>query len=402
MQFPTLFRRPFEQGITFYTLPRYIGEGRFQIGHNHNEWPPSPIISYEVPDYYFKAETELRPDWQGRMAEFSTYVYYNRNGERITDAPWLSGELYAISFYVQDINGNGIPDITVSYNNLIHWWQFGSGSRFIFYDGEWRRDFVPDLSFVGGFRDTEGNAIVLGQGSDNVSFSIARIENNRLVFEFIASYGIWTADNMAWVFSIDDMDYLIVDPQDRLGWPLSLPMTIPRTDITLVSEHVLPPFLPEVATALRQNVIHRLTYGVTARTATANPTTASVLVNGRNINFQAYNINDFNYFRLRDIAYALNGTSAQFSVGWDGAANAITLTRGQPYAAIGGELQGVSVGASNAIPTTSTIYLDGRRIEPTAFNINDSNYFMLRDLGEMLNFGVDWDDATRTILITTN
>jgi len=105
---------------------------------------------------------------------------------------------------------------------------------------------------------------------------------------------------------------------------------------------------------------------------------------------------------LREIAYALNGTSAQFSVDWDGARNAITLTSGQPYQPTGGELEGVSVGAAVATSTTSTIYLNGSQINPTAYNINDRNFFMLRDLGDVLGFGVDWDGTTNTILITTN
>jgi hypothetical protein len=141
--------------------------------------------------------------------------------------------------------------------------------------------------------------------------------------------------------------------------------------------------------------------GVPKASQTANPSTATVTVNGQAVSFQAYNINDSNYFRLRDIAYALNGTSAQFSVGWDGATNAITLTSGQSYEPVGGELQGASAGPATANRTSSAIILNGNQINPTAFNINDSNYFMLRDLGTALGFGVDWDDATRTILITT-
>jgi hypothetical protein len=51
-------------------------------------------------------------------------------------------------------------------------------------------------------------------------------------------------------------------------------------------------------------------------------------VNGQSVAFNAYNIDGNNYFKLRDLAYALNGTEKQFEVGWDGAANAISLTSG--------------------------------------------------------------------------
>ena len=51
--------------------------------------------------------------------------------------------------------------------------------------------------------------------------------------------------------------------------------------------------------------------------------------------FDAYNIEGSNYFKLRDLAYVLNGTDKQFEVGWDAAANAISpcflpLFRGVP------------------------------------------------------------------------
>ncbi|MCL2170859.1 MAG: stalk domain-containing protein [Defluviitaleaceae bacterium] len=131
----------------------------------------------------------------------------------------------------------------------------------------------------------------------------------------------------------------------------------------------------------------------------AQPTTASVLVNGQSVRFQAYNISGNNFFRLRDIAYALNGTTAQFNIDWDAVTNAIILTIGQRYQSVGGELQGISAGSVEATPTESTIFIDGQRANLTAFNIAGSNYFMLRDLGVVLNFGVDWNAETSTILI---
>jgi len=44
------------------------------------------------------------------------------------------------------------------------------------------------------------------------------------------------------------------------------------------------------------------------------PTASDVLVNGEIIAFDAYNISDSTYFKLRDIAYVLNGTEKQFEV----------------------------------------------------------------------------------------
>ncbi|MDR2182666.1 MAG: GerMN domain-containing protein [Clostridiales bacterium] len=140
---------------------------------------------------------------------------------------------------------------------------------------------------------------------------------------------------------------------------------------------------------------------IAPQTVTATPTASTVLVNGQNTPFQAFNIDGSNYFRLRDIAYALNGTSAQFSVGWDGVAGVITLTAGRPYTPIGSEMALAATGAVTATATDSEIILNGSSISPTAFNIDGSNFFMLRDLGAALGFDVDWDGGANTISITT-
>ncbi|MCL1975344.1 MAG: hypothetical protein FWG61_04185 [Firmicutes bacterium] len=137
-------------------------------------------------------------------------------------------------------------------------------------------------------------------------------------------------------------------------------------------------------------------------TTTAAPTTASVLVDGKNIAFDAYNIAGNNYFKLRDLAYTISGSPKQFEVGWDSAQNAISLTSGQPYTTVGGEMQGKGSGEKEALPTTSKIFLDGREVKFTAYNIGGNNYFKLRDIGQALDFGVGWDDTARVITIDTS
>lgn len=139
-----------------------------------------------------------------------------------------------------------------------------------------------------------------------------------------------------------------------------------------------------------------------AATVTASPTTEAVIVNGESIEFGAYNINGNNFFKLRDIAYALNGTSAQFNVGWNGISNVITLSSGQAYSTVGGELLSSSAGVATATLTSSTILLNGAEVNLTAYRIGNNHYFMLRDLGASLGFSVDFDDETRAILIDTD
>jgi len=135
---------------------------------------------------------------------------------------------------------------------------------------------------------------------------------------------------------------------------------------------------------------------------TATPTASSVIIDGKAVSFDAYNIADYNYFKLRDIAYALNGSGKQFEVGWDEAANAISLASGKPYTVVGGEMEGKGAGDKNAVPTSAQLYLDGKPLSLTAYNINDNNYFKLRDLAAAIDFGVDWDEVANSIAISTD
>lgn len=135
---------------------------------------------------------------------------------------------------------------------------------------------------------------------------------------------------------------------------------------------------------------------------TASPTTSSVLVNGQAISFEAYNINGSNFFKLRDLAKALNGTEKQFEVGWDANNNAISLTSGKAYTVVGGELvSSDKKGNQSAAQSSSSIYLNGNKVNLTAYNINDNNYFKLRDVGNIIGFNVDWDGSKNTIIIDT-
>jgi|GEM_PF-5285478 len=134
----------------------------------------------------------------------------------------------------------------------------------------------------------------------------------------------------------------------------------------------------------------------------AIPTSATVLVNGTLVAFDAYNIGGNNYFKLRDLAFALNGSGKQFEVVWDGAANAIRLTSGQPYTVVGGEMTGKGEGEKMTKRTNSKVLLNGSEVKFTAYNIEDNNYFKLRDVGAALDFGVDWNNTTKTIAIDTS
>ncbi|GFZ86828.1 hypothetical protein GCM10008018_36070 [Paenibacillus marchantiophytorum] len=134
----------------------------------------------------------------------------------------------------------------------------------------------------------------------------------------------------------------------------------------------------------------------------AAPTAAKVLVNGKNVSFEAYNINENNYFKLRDLTFAVNGTEKNFEVSWDAAKNAIALISKRAYTPEGTEL--VVAGQQTSKPVTETkanVTLDGKDVKFTAYNIDGSNYFKLRDIAQLMNIGVSWNAEAGSIGIDT-
>lgn len=142
---------------------------------------------------------------------------------------------------------------------------------------------------------------------------------------------------------------------------------------------------------------------VKAPSIAVKPAVSKVLINGRTMTLEAYNINDSNHFKLRDIAMAINDTARQFEIGWDGTKNLISLTANKAYTPTGGELA-VSENPTlkEAIITNSKIYLDGQEIRLAVYSIGGSTYFKLRDIAKALNFNVTWDEITNTVGINTS
>ena len=135
----------------------------------------------------------------------------------------------------------------------------------------------------------------------------------------------------------------------------------------------------------------------------AVPAASPILINGKKVSFGAYTINGYYYFKLRDLAMAINGTEKQFEVDWDSAANSINLITNKAYTVAGGELLPlVSQAAKNVVPTTSKVLIDGKKVQLTAYSIDGSNYFKLRDIADIINYGVSYDEKTGTIIVDTS
>ena len=138
-----------------------------------------------------------------------------------------------------------------------------------------------------------------------------------------------------------------------------------------------------------------------AQPTTAQPSAHTVILDGETITPIAFLIGGNNFFMLRDIAYVLNGTDAQFEITWDGELNAINLLTGQAYTPVGGEMAQGTTQQTTAIPSTAAVYVDGTRVNLRAYNIVGNNFFMLRDLGDALGFGVDWDADAGAVVVSS-
>ena len=124
-------------------------------------------------------------------------------------------------------------------------------------------------------------------------------------------------------------------------------------------------------------------------------------INGLEVNCAAYNINGNNYFKLRDIAYALRGTAKKFDIIYNEATRMISMIHGRDYTVIGGEMVRPP-DAQNYLPSSQRVQLDGKPLFLTAYNVDGSNYFMLREIGALFDFAVDYDAAINTMQIDTD
>ena len=145
-------------------------------------------------------------------------------------------------------------------------------------------------------------------------------------------------------------------------------------------------------------------------TVIAEPSVQVTEIDGKEIIFNTYILRDkqgfdVNFVKLRDVAYVLNGTEAQFNVDWKN--NAIRLDPKKPYTTPNGaELTVPSVISAPAKTSITPVLTNGVTAPLEAFLLIDQNdgghnYFKLRDIGKVAGFNVKWDDKRQCIVITT-
>ena len=92
-------------------------------------------------------------------------------------------------------------------------------------------------------------------------------------------------------------------------------------------------------------------------------------------------------------------SSEIFDVKYDGATNSIDMLSFYDYTSVGGELTPGDDVTRTAFSSSAFLTLDGVPIKATCYNIDGNNYFKLRDITDVLDCRVDWEEKNQTIWI---
>ena len=134
----------------------------------------------------------------------------------------------------------------------------------------------------------------------------------------------------------------------------------------------------------------------------AIPTSTILRVNGEYTRISAYNINGNNYYKLRDLSYAVTETAKQFDISYDDKQNTISLYKNKFYSGFITRIDFDQKQKAIAKGTNAKIIIDDVTHVYTAFNINDYNYFKLRDIAALFDFDVEWIESENTVNIVTS
>ncbi len=137
-----------------------------------------------------------------------------------------------------------------------------------------------------------------------------------------------------------------------------------------------------------------------SQTKTAYAGRTKIEIDGTSMDMPVYIVDDYSYFKLRDIAAAFHGTQKQFYPKWVEEDMAIHLETDTPYDKPISE--NTSQKDTTAISSSAKLYLDGEKQNVSAYTIQDYTYYKLRDVAELLDFQITWSEKDATISIKSD
>ena len=135
------------------------------------------------------------------------------------------------------------------------------------------------------------------------------------------------------------------------------------------------------------------------KTVDVKATTQKVTLDDKDVVIYGYNIDGYNYFKLRDLAAVLKDSKAKFGVEYkDGL---VTLTNGADYKLAESDQKEVKA-MSKGMITNDKVMVGDKALTAMAYKIDGSNYYKLRDLSEALRFSVIFNKDTNTVSLRSD
>ena len=139
-----------------------------------------------------------------------------------------------------------------------------------------------------------------------------------------------------------------------------------------------------------------------SKTVDAVKNTKKVTLDGEEVKVGSYDVEGFNYLKLRDVAAILNAKKCQFSVGYDEPKKLISVELAKAYEKVEGDLAEIKDEKAKAIVSVKKILVNGEEKEIKTALINEYNYMQLRDLGSLVGLGVDYDKVNKVIKLKSD
>ena len=139
-----------------------------------------------------------------------------------------------------------------------------------------------------------------------------------------------------------------------------------------------------------------------SKTVDAVKNTKKITLDGEEVMVGAYDVEGYNYLKLRDVAAILNTKKCQFNVGFDKPTKLITVELAKGYEKVEGDLAEIKDEKAKAIVSVKKILVNGEEKEIKTALINEYNYMQLRDLGSLVGLDVKYDAKNKVIMLKSD
>lgn len=147
--------------------------------------------------------------------------------------------------------------------------------------------------------------------------------------------------------------------------------------------------------------------GVPDAAKTAIPSQQVVIWDGKETTMQCYNIDGYNYFRLRDVAETvtdrIDAQMHHFDILYHDTEKSIDILRGTDYKPfMGTDEYSIGTEKARAIPANTQFMINGTRIQPGSVDgyvIDGYTFYRLRDIVDCLLLKISWCEEEKEIEI---